>query len=180
MNAATVVLALGGNLGDVAATFRQALTALSHSGLTGLRCSSFHRTAPVDCTPGTPDFLNAVVVGSWSGTAAELHDATRALEEKFGRPAHHGHNTPRTLDIDLILFGDAIIRTPTLTVPHREAARRRFVLEPLAEIAPELVFPDLNQTVRELLDALPPTAPAESLITVIKIRPHREDHRKQS
>ena len=151
MSSTSVVLALGGNLGDVANTFRQATAALSQAGLTELRGSSFYRTAPVDCPPGTPDFLNAVVIGNWNSSMDTLHAITKKLEKKFGRPASHGRHTSRTLDIDIILFGDAIVETTELTIPHREAARRRFVLEPWAEIAPDRIFPGTGRTVRELL-----------------------------
>ena len=155
MNSTSVVLALGGNLGDVANTFRQAAAALTQAGLTELKCSSFYRTVPVDCPPGTPDFLNAVVIGNWNGPVEMLHAITKNLEKKFGRPSLHGRHTSRTLDIDIILFGEAIVETPELTIPHREAARRRFVLEPWAEIAPDRIFPGTGRTVRELLAELP-------------------------
>lgn len=149
-----VALALGGNLGDVEDAFRKALELLAAGGVTGLVTAPVFVTAPVGCLPGTPDFRNSAATGFWSGTPEALLDLTQSIEVALGRPAGHGFHTSRTLDLDIILFGDRCIRTARLTVPHPEAARREFVLEPLAEIAPELRFPDSGLTVREALRKL--------------------------
>lgn len=149
-----IVIALGGNLGDVEATFRKALELLAAGGVTGLTAARSIVTRPVGCPPGTPDFRNSAATGFWSGTPEELLDLTQSIEVALGRPAGHGFHTSRTLDLDIILFGAFCLHTERLTVPHPEAERREFVLEPLAEIAPELRFPDSGLTVREALRKL--------------------------
>ena len=149
-----VVISLGGNLGDVEGSFRKALELLAAGGVTELAAAPVIVTAPVGCPPGTPDFRNSAATGFWCGTPEELLELMQSIEIALGRPADHGFHTSRTLDLDLILFGDRCIRTARLTVPHPEAARREFVLGPLAEIAPELRFPDSGLTVREALRKL--------------------------
>ncbi|MCQ2379181.1 MAG: 2-amino-4-hydroxy-6-hydroxymethyldihydropteridine diphosphokinase, partial [Victivallaceae bacterium] len=112
--------------------------------------SGIRRTAPVDCEPGTPDFLNQGVTGVWPGTAEELLLLGRAIEIRCGRPAVHSSRQARVFDCDLILFGEETISRPGLQVPHPRAKMRRFVLEPLAEIAPDWRFPD-GETVADAL-----------------------------
>lgn len=158
-NLTKIAISLGGNLGEVAANFRVAIAALAASGLGGIRTSRIIRTAPVGCPPGTPDFLNMALTGVWSGDARELLRTCQRIEVAAGRPPEHGRNQPRPLDLDLILFGDAAIaEPPELIVPHPRAAARRFVLVPLAEIAPDWVFPDSGRRVDELLAELSPDA----------------------
>ena len=147
---------LGGNLGDSAAIFRAALDRLAAAGCRNLRMSRIHRGAAVDCVPGTPDFSDAAATGEWSGSALELLRLCRKLEREAGRPAEHSSRESRTLDIDLILFGDEVIDTPELTVPHPRAQTRRFVLEPLAELLPDVRFPDSGRKIGECLRNLPP------------------------
>ncbi len=149
-----IALALGGNIGDVAATFRAVATALEKSGISHLKCSSAYQTAPVGCAPGTPDFLNAALIGTWGGSVAGLHALCKSMEEQFGRPRDHESNVSRTLDLDIIFFGNAIINTPELTIPHKEAARRLFVLLPLAEIAADWDYPGIGCSVGEMLEKL--------------------------
>ena len=121
-----------------------------------LRRSSFWRTTPVDCPLGSPSFVNAVVglVSKVDETPETLLQKLQALEKEFGRPAKKVMNEPRPLDLDLIAFGRETRATPTLMLPHPRAHRRRFVLEPLAEIAPDLVLPGQIQNVSEQLKAL--------------------------
>ena len=149
-----IALALGGNLGDVADTFRRALELLTAGGVTELRMAPVFITAPEGCPPGTPDFQNSAAVGFWTGTPEELLNLAQQTEETLGRPRRHGYHTGRTIDIDIILFGDRRVATPILRIPHPAAAKRRFVLEPLQAIAPELRFPDSGLTVREALARL--------------------------
>ena len=132
------VIALGGNLGSVRRTFRQALESLSRAGFRIRRVSSFLTTKAVDCEPDAPDFLNGVVSGFWSGSAGELLALCQSIEERNGRPRDHRSHASRTLDLDLILFGDSSISRPDLVVPHPRAAKRDFVMLPLREIEPEL------------------------------------------
>lgn len=147
-----IALSLGGNLGDVSATFRSAANDLALAGVTDIKLSSFFRTAPVGCAPGTPDFINAALTGNWSGSVEELHELCRLLEVKNGRPRDHESYVSRTLDIDIVFFGSEIINTPDLTIPHKEASNRLFVLVPLAEVAGDWFFPGTGSTVNDVLD----------------------------
>ena len=135
---ALCVIALGGNLGDVPGAFRRAGTALSDAGFRIRRFSSLYRTAPVGCEPGAPAFTNAAVSGFWGGTAPELLRLCQKIEADNGRPNDHAHHVSRTLDLDIILFGRETVALPDLVVPHPEAVRRAFVMDPVREIEPEL------------------------------------------
>ena len=103
-----------------------------------------------------PDFSDAALTGIWPGNALELLRLCRKLEQEAGRPADHSSRESRTLDLDLILFGDEVRNTPELTLPHPRAQQRRFVLEPLAELIPEARFPDTGRKIEECLRNLPP------------------------
>jgi len=136
----TAFVALGANIGDPAATVRAAFAALGELPDSQLRrTSSLYRTAPVGLT-GQPDFINAVAEVSTALPAAELLDALLAIEARFGR-IRAERNGPRTLDLDLLLYADLVIDTPRLTLPHPRLHLRAFVLQPLAEIAPQLALP---------------------------------------
>lgn len=133
----TAWVALGANLGDAAATLRQAVRDLGRLPGTSLgACSGLYRTAPIDSGGG--DYLNAVVAVHTRLTAPGLLDGLQAIEHAAGRERPY-RNAPRTLDLDLIFYGDARIDSPRLTVPHPRWAERAFVLVPLAEIAPARV-----------------------------------------
>ena len=130
-------VALGANLGDAAAAVNAAIDALD--GLPGTRLqarSHLYRSAPVDAQG--PDFVNAVASVSTTLTAPDLLRALQQLEHDAGRERPY-RNAPRTLDLDLLLYGDARIDSPALTLPHPRMVQRAFVLLPLAEIAPERV-----------------------------------------
>src|SRR5688500_11596235 len=118
--------------------------------------SSFWRTTPVDCPPGAGDFINAVIgLRVREGETPEsLLAKLQELEREFGRRPKLVMNEARPLDLDLIVFGAEVRSSTELTLPHPRAHLRRFVLEPLAEIAPELVLPGQRKTVRELLGSL--------------------------
>ncbi len=118
--------------------------------------SSFYETEPVEFT-AQPWFLNCVVVLSSELAAAELLDGLLAMERAMGRRRDQSKG-PRTIDLDLLLYGSLVLDEPGLTLPHPALHARRFVLEPLAEIAPGAVHPLLKKTARELLDELPPGA----------------------
>lgn len=147
-------LLLGGNLGKTEMFFDAALAGLAAAGAVGMLRSRLYLTAPVDCVPGTPDFLNCAVTGFFSGAPLELLALTQSLEIKAGRPAFHSSREARVLDIDIILFGRHLLSTPKLSIPHPRARFRRFVLEPLAEIAPDFTFPDTGETVSAALARL--------------------------
>ena len=150
VKAVKFALSAGGNVGNVEKSILLAVEKLKDAGVGELRLSGRYRTEPVDCAPGTPDFINVAVTGFWSGSALELLNICQNLEVESGRPRQHGVNQPRTLDLDLILFGDEIVDTAALKVPHPRAKGRRFVLEPLAEIAEDMRFPDCGKSVKEL------------------------------
>jgi len=152
-----VAIALGGNLGDTESIFHRALTLLSEAGLDSQRVSSWHRTAPVDCHPCTPDFLNGAVIGEWPGTSEELLAVTQRIEQVLGRPAEHDSRASRPLDLDILLFDELRLSSPTLTIPHPRMRQRRFVLEPLAEIAPDWLIPGYGKTVRQACQELDST-----------------------
>ncbi|WP_077035692.1 2-amino-4-hydroxy-6-hydroxymethyldihydropteridine diphosphokinase [Pelomonas sp. KK5] len=135
-------IGLGANLGDLRRTLDEALVALAALPLTELRAASgFYRTAPVDA--GGPDYLNAVVMLDTTLAPEALLDALQAIEQAHGRERPYV-NAPRTLDLDLLLYGDRRIVTPRLTVPHPRLHRRAFVLHPLLELTPDLDAPGLG------------------------------------
>lgn len=151
MNQTPVAVALGSNLGDRSRTLDAAVEELRRL-LTDVRVSTFHDTAPVGVEP-QPRFLNAAAVGFATVTAAELLGELLRIEARYGRQ-RPGPGAPRTLDLDLILFGDAVVRAEGLEVPHPRFRERSFVLEPLSEIAPEWRDPVSGLTVAELLSRL--------------------------
>jgi 2-amino-4-hydroxy-6-hydroxymethyldihydropteridine diphosphokinase len=143
-----VAIALGSNLGDRERTLREAVQALGEI-IDALRVSTWHVTTPVGVAP-QPDFLNGAVTGTTSLQARDLLEQLLALERGFGRKRPFP-GAARTLDLDLILYGNAVIDEPELVVPHPRFRERLFVLTPLAEIAADWVDPVTGQTVGELL-----------------------------
>ena len=146
----------GANLGDAARTLRRAAAEIAAGFLGQALGSSLWRTEPVDCPPGSPPFLNAVLgLSPTSDTTPEsLLEDLLALEIRLGRTHPGLANAPRVIDLDLIAFGDEIRNTSTLTLPHPRAHDRAFVLAPLAEIDPELVLPGQRRTVSAMLETL--------------------------
>ncbi len=153
-----VFIALGSNLGDPAAKVRAAMDRLEEFADGPVRRSSLWRSTPVDCPPGSPPFINAVVafVPAPGITSEVLLAATQAIEKKAGRVPRRVVNEARPLDLDLIAWGDERRDTAELVLPHPRAHLRRFVLEPLAELAPDRVLPGRTATVAVLLAGLPP------------------------
>lgn len=143
-----VAIALGSNLGDRAAHLDFAVTRLAQS-IQDLRVSRYYETQPVDVPDAQPPFLNAACVGDTTLSARELLTMLHAIEAERGRERPF-QNAARTLDLDLILFGSEVIDEPGLVVPHPRFRERRFVLEPLAGIAPDLVDPVTGSTVAAL------------------------------
>ena len=142
-------IALGSNLGDREAHLAFAVARLS-SLLSNLRQSRWHETAPVGVSPDQPQYLNGVVVGDTRMTARQLLGELLAIEAAAGR-TRPSPLAPRTLDLDLILFGNERIREAGLVVPHPRFRERLFVLEPLAEVAPGWIDPDSGEAVSALL-----------------------------
>jgi 2-amino-4-hydroxy-6-hydroxymethyldihydropteridine diphosphokinase len=147
-----VHLSLGSNVGDRAEQLRDALARLGAAGRV-VSVSSVYETAPVGFT-GQPWFLNWAVTLETRKTPQQLMAAILGIEEEMGRRRTQKKG-PRSIDIDILLFGDVIVDSKELTIPHPAMHQRRFVLEPLAEIAPEALHPALKRTIRELRDALP-------------------------
>lgn len=148
-----VILLTGGNMGDRSSNLTAARDRLV-GALGPLRAaSSVYATAPWGVTD-QPDFLNQVLIVSTSQSPQAVLAALLSIEESLGRvrTAKWG---PRPIDIDILFYGGAVVDTPELTIPHPEIPNRRFVLEPLAEVAPDLVHPVLGVTVRELLAQTP-------------------------
>lgn len=147
-------IAFGGNLGDVESTYKEAVKLLKKGGFQVIQLSSLLANKAVGCISGTPDFKNGALTGKWDGKAQELIALCQEIELKLGRPKDHKSNMSRTIDLDVILFGNEIIITDSLTVPHPRAQNRAFVLIPLNQIAPDWVFPDTKLTVSEALEKL--------------------------
>jgi 2-amino-4-hydroxy-6-hydroxymethyldihydropteridine diphosphokinase len=149
-------VALGSNLGDRLSNLRaarQLLQSLSGTEQPVLS-SAIYETQPVGCEPGAGAFLNAVVEIGWSAAAGELLAGLRSIEQQLGRPSRHPKNTSRTIDLDVLYLGDEQLNTPELQLPHPRLHERRFVLQPLADIRPELVLPGFTAPVAELLAEL--------------------------
>ena len=150
-------IALGSNLGDRAAQLAAAkrfLTSL-HAGPGAPLSSMLYETEPVDCAPDTAGFYNAVMEIETELEPAALLARLRAFEEEQGRPTHRAKNSPREIDLDLLYVGDTRTGTPELILPHPRMTARRFVLQPLADICPDLVLPGQHLSVAQLLAALP-------------------------
>jgi 2-amino-4-hydroxy-6-hydroxymethyldihydropteridine diphosphokinase len=156
LNRVTAAIALGSNVGDRHAHLDFAVGRLG-TLLAHLKVSRYYETEPVGVVEPQPTFLNAAAVGDTTLTAHQLLDALLAIEDARGRERPHP-NAPRTLDLDLILFGDLMIDEPGLLVPHPRFRERRFVLEPLAEIAPDLRDPVTGQSISVLTAASRPIA----------------------
>jgi 2-amino-4-hydroxy-6-hydroxymethyldihydropteridine diphosphokinase len=148
----TVYLSLGSNLGDRGAHLKDAIARLNSIGHV-TAASSFYETEPVEFT-AQPWFLNCAVALQTSQAPQQLMSAILGIEKQMGR-LRVENKGPRLIDIDILLFDQTVIESPALTIPHPAMHRRRFVLQPLAEIAPSASHPILKNTIRELLDALP-------------------------
>jgi len=143
MTAERVFVGLGANLGDPRATLARAMRELAELPRTRLvAVSPLYRSAPMDAQG--PDFINAVVELGTALTPRELLHALQSIEQAHGRERPY-HHAPRTLDLDLLLYGQRIIRDPDLVVPHPRLHERAFVLRPLADLAPDLVHPALGR-----------------------------------
>jgi 2-amino-4-hydroxy-6-hydroxymethyldihydropteridine diphosphokinase len=153
----TAYIALGSNLGERERNLREAVEALrKQHGVEVCRVSRFYETTPVGGPP-QPDYLNGVVEIRTGLRAHDLLKKLQDIEKAFGRRRATRWG-PRTLDLDLLLYGDTVIETPDLQVPHPRLHERRFVLEPLSEIAPNLRHPVLGKTAAQLLSEVGSTS----------------------
>lgn len=151
-----VLVGLGSNQGDSAATVCLAMDELEAFAAGAMRRSSLWRTSPVDCPPGSGDFINAAVAFRPAAqlTPETLLAALKALERRHGRTGSPVRNAPRALDLDLLLFGQALRGRKDFVLPHPRAVNRRFVLAPAAEVLPGVVWPGTRRRIAELLAAL--------------------------
>ena len=149
-------VALGSNLGDSRQIILEAMTRLQDFSDAPILKSSLWQTTPVDCPPDSPRFVNAVIgLQPRAGETPEsLLKKLRGLEIEFGRRSKKVLNEPRPLDLDLIAFDQEMRNVPELILPHPRAHERKFVLQPLSEIAPQFILPGQGKTVTELLAAL--------------------------
>jgi 2-amino-4-hydroxy-6-hydroxymethyldihydropteridine diphosphokinase len=152
-NSKLTFVALGSNLGDSRRIILDAMARLQNFSDSPILKSSLWQTSPVDCPPDSPKFVNAVVglIPKENETPESLLEKLRDLEKEFGRSQKKILNEPRPLDLDLIAFGNETRNSPDLILPHPRAHLRRFILQPLSEIAPELILPGQGKTVSQLL-----------------------------
>jgi 2-amino-4-hydroxy-6-hydroxymethyldihydropteridine diphosphokinase len=149
-------VALGSNLGDRVATLRSARKALSQ--LPGVQppivSSAIYETEPISCESGAGQFLNAVSEFEYAGDLLSLLENVRKIENDLGRPPDHPRYVSRKIDIDLLYAGDEKFNSEVLQLPHPRIHERKFVLQPLADIRPDLILPGQTRTIRELLAQL--------------------------
>lgn len=158
-----VFIGLGSNLNDPQAQVEQGLAALAGiKGYTPLAASSMYLTAPVG-PADQPSFINAVAKGRYAKGPHDLLADLQAIENKSGRVRDIRWG-PRTLDLDILVFGDLVLDEPGLTLPHPEMWQRAFVLIPLAEIASDLILPRWKRTSVELVSRLPGTVLAQQKV----------------
>lgn len=156
MTAPRAGIALGSNLGDRLARLREAIECLRGIATPGepVLIAPIYQTEPRFCPPGSPDFYNTVIEIGFDGGALDLLEKTQAIERSLGRIRGSERNAPRTIDLDLLYLGGESISDETLTLPHPRIGERRFVLQPLADIRPDLVLPGSELTVSGMLKHL--------------------------
>jgi 2-amino-4-hydroxy-6-hydroxymethyldihydropteridine diphosphokinase len=153
-------VALGSNLGERVANLRNARKDIAAlvGALPPMRSSAIYETDPVGCEKGAAKFLNAAIEFGYSGEPDALLREMAAIEKILGRPAAHARNVSRTIDLDLLYFGELVIETGELHLPHPRIVEREFVLRPLADIRPDLVLPEQDEPISALLLRLGQTA----------------------
>ena len=156
-------IAFGSNLGERLEFLQEGREAgLSLPSIFGpCQFSSVYETEPVDTEPGAMAFLNAVAEVEYDGHPLSLLDSLQEIEARLGRPSKRPRNAPRPIDLDVLYVGNLVLRNEEIVIPHPRLHMRRFVLQPLAEIRPELVLPGQEQTVAELLEGLGDTSAVE-------------------
>ena len=146
-------IALGSNIENRLANLREGCkrAALLHEAGPPIRVSSIYETTPVDCEPGTKPYLNAVMEINFSGPPVALLDQLLRIEREMGRPSKKPRNSPRGIDLDVLYVGNLVLNNSEIIIPHPRLSQRRFVLTPLAEIAPDLILPGHSRSVGALL-----------------------------
>ncbi len=149
-------IALGSNLGNRHAHLLAATDGLRALAVAGepVLTAPIYQTEPRFCPPDSPEFLNTVVEIEYAGTALELFAATTAMECRLGRARSGLRNAPRVIDIDLLYLGDELLRHGPVILPHPRIGERRFVLQPLADIRPDLILPGQRRSIAEMLENL--------------------------
>ena len=163
-----VLIGLGSNRGDSRSIVLEAMERLSEFALGDVHCSGLYRTSPVDCPPGSHDFINAAAAfeAPPSLSPEELLHALKAIEREYGRGPVVVRNAPRELDLDLLLYDDEVRDSEHFQLPHPRAVDRLFVLAPAAEVLPEAVWPGTDKTIVELLGNLDTDEVVKRLETV--------------
>lgn len=161
-------IALGSNLGNRLRHLQDARDLLQGIAEPGsLLQAPIYQTEPVACPPESPDFYNTVVEIRYAGSAHDLLDATQAIEFRLGRIASPERNAPRVIDVDILYFGDKRIDGGLLDLPHPRLTSRRFVLQPLADIRPDLVLPGDQVSIAEHLRHLDSQEPPLTTVQAV-------------
>jgi len=149
-------IALGSNLGNRIANLAEATRRLEEMATKNqpFLKAPIYQTEPLQCPPDSPEFLNTVVEFEFNGSAAKLLKLTRSIENSMGRIASPLRNAPRLIDVDILYLGNEQIDSPDLVLPHPRMHQRRFVLQPLADIRPDLLLPGHAIPITELLATL--------------------------
>ncbi len=152
-------VALGSNLDDRLANLRNARRDIAwlEGALPPMRSSAIYETEPVDCEKGAAKFFNAAIEFGYAGRPERLLEELAQIERILGRPSAHERNISRIIDLDLLYFGESVIDTPELQLPHPRIVGREFVLRPVADIRPDLVLPGEAESIAGLLLKLPST-----------------------
>ena len=158
-------IALGANLGDRLSHLQAARNLLLELSTGPLIQAPVYQTEPLLCPAESPDFYNTVVEISYEGSPLDLLEITQGIEKQLGRTEKVERNAPRVIDVDLLYFGDQIVDTEVLELPHPRLAQRRFVLHPLSTIRPELILPGQMKKVGELFNELDSDEPPLALVT---------------
>ena len=164
--ATPVGIALGSNLGSRLSNIKQARDLLCKLMPENDAClqAPVYESKPLNCPPGSSDFLNTVIEIAYPDLPHELLEHTQKIERQLGRERDHQTNAPRTIDVDILYFGGQTICEDVLTIPHPGLSQRRFVLEPLAAIRPDLILPGDKATIAERLHHLDSGEPPLTLV----------------
>ena len=150
-----ILVALGSNLGNRLASLRAAVAAIHQLPCTQVvSVAPLYETDPVDCPPDSQAFYNSVIDVQTSMALDSFLQALRRIEVTLGRPSEHGHHAPRTVDLDILCAGQTVVNTAELSVPHPRMHLRRFVLQPAADLQPDLMLPGQNKSIATLLHEL--------------------------